>query len=216
MFNILVVEDEKVTNDLITYNLKEAGYEAIQAFNGAEAINLIKRFKFHLIITDIVMPEKDGYDLLRKIEDIHSESIPAVILSALSTDIDQLKGYEYSIEDYISKPFNSEILKKKINSIMKRLYNYTAETRIDYNEQSVKFSDQTISLSTKEFEVFEYLFVNKLKFCSKEEIYDYVWEGQENTSIRVVDYTVKRIRKKFEEHKNVIVTKVGVGYKYEE
>ncbi len=215
MFNILVIEDEKVTNDLITFKLKKEGYEVVQSFDGETAIEVLKRMNFHLVITDIVMPGKDGYDVLNFINEEKIE-VSTVILSSLSSDVDQLKGFNYRIDDYITKPFNVDILIAKINMIIKRMYNYYRETEIKYDENALMIGEEKIQFSTKEFEVLEYLYTNKLKYCSKEDIFDYVWEGSDATSIRVVDYTIKRIRKKLGTNSGFIHTKIGVGYKYDE
>lgn len=215
MFNILVIEDEKVTNDLITFKLKNEGYEVVQAFDGETAIEVLKRMNFHLVITDIVMPGKNGYDVLEfiKLENINTIS---VILSSLSGDVDQLKGFNYQIDDYLTKPFNVDVLAHKINLLIKRVYNYYRTTELKYDENMLLVNNDKIAFSAKEFEVLEYLYSNKLKYCSKEDIFDYVWEGAEDTSIRVVDYTIKRIRKKLGNHSYFIQTKIGVGYKYDE
>lgn len=215
MFNILVIEDEKVTNDLITFKLKSEGYDVIQAFDGETAIEVLKRMNFHLVITDIVMPGKDGFEVL---EFIKSENIEttSVILSSLSGDMDQLKGFNYQIDDYLTKPFNVDVLVHKINLLIKRVYNYYKETELRYDENALLIDNEKIMFSTKEFEVLEYLYSNKLKYCSKEDIFDYVWEGSEDTSVRVVDYTIKRIRKKLGDYSDFIQTKIGVGYKYDE
>ncbi len=215
MFNILIVEDEKVTNDLITFKLKKEGYEVVQSFDGETAIEVLKRMNFHLIITDIVMPGKDGYEVLDFINEENIE-VSTVILSSLSSDVDQLKGFNYRIDDYITKPFNIEILVAKINMIIRRLYNYYKETELKYDENALLIDNEKILFSTKEFEVLEYLYTNKLKYCSKEDIFDYVWEGSDSTSIRVVDYTIKRIRKKMGDYSGFVQTKIGVGYKYDE
>ncbi len=215
MFNILVIEDEKVTNDLITFKLKKEGYEVVQSFDGETAIEVLKRMNFHLVITDIVMPGKDGYEVLNFINEEKIE-VSTVILSSLSSDVDQLKGFNYRIDDYITKPFNVDILIAKINMIIKRMYNYYRNTEIKYDENALMIGEEKIQFSTKEFEVLEYLYTNKLKYCSKEDIFDYVWEGSDATSIRVVDYTIKRIRKKLGTNSGFIQTKIGVGYKYDE
>lgn len=215
MLNILVIEDEKVTNDLITFKLKSEGYDVVQAFDGDTAIQVLNRMKFHLVITDIVMPGKDGYEVLDYIKNNNIDTI-SVILSSLSGELDQLKGYNYQIDDYMTKPFNIELLAKKINLLIKRVYNYYKETELKYDENALLIDNEKIAFSTKEFEVLEYLYSNKLKYCSKEDIFDHVWEGAEGTSIRVVDYTIKRVRKKLGENSTFIQTKIGVGYKYDE
>ncbi len=215
MLNILVIEDEKVTNDLITFKLKNEGYDVVQAYDGDTAIQVLNRMKFHLVITDIVMPGKDGYDILDHIKNNNIDTI-SVILSSLSSEMDQLKGYNYQIDDYMTKPFNIELLVKKINLLIKRVYNYYQDTELKYNENALLVNYEKITFSAKEFSVLEYLYSNQLKYCSKEDIFDYVWEGCEETSIRVVDYTIKRIRKKLGKNSTFIQTKIGIGYKYDE
>lgn len=215
MYNILVVEDDKVTNKLLTYSLKESGYNPIQAFDGKEAIALLDRFKFHLIITDIIMPNIDGYGLLDNLKNDHSP-IPVIIMSALNSDFDILKGYDYPIEDYFLKPLNHKIFAKKIDAIINRLYPQNRGVEIDYQGHLIHIKGEQISLTNNEFEVFTYLFNNNLKTCQKEEIFEQVWGNNYEVSIRVVDYTIKRLRKKLAQHKDIIKTKSGIGYKYEE
>lgn len=217
MYNILVVEDDKVNNDLLTYHLKENEYEVIQAFDGKEAIEMLQRFHFHLVLTDIMMPNKDGYELLQYMQD-NRYDIPIVLITSLNSDYDYLKGYTFKIEDYITKPFNADIVTIKVQIILDRIYGLLESTKLSYGDRKFIINGEEFEFSNKEFLVFEFLYTNKLKYMSKEAIFEYAWEDdEEETNLRVVDYTVKRIRKKLgEKYRDLIKTKVGLGYKYEE
>ncbi len=213
MLKILVCEDDLHIAEMIHFVLKE-NFEVKVVHNGLDAIDLLEENSFNLIITDIVMPNVDGYELLDYLKDV-GDKTPILILSSLNSETNQLDGYKYDIEDYIVKPFNAELFKSKIDKIMSRLYNFNSEgVGIDEESMTVTYGEDVVELTPIEFSVFYHLYLNRGKYCSKFDMLDLFWG--EDAGERVVDYTIKRIRKKMGDHATKIVTKTKVGYKYEE
>ncbi len=213
MLKILVCEDDIHVAEMIKYVLKDK-YEVTVTSNGLEAIDVLEEEAFHLIITDIVMPNLDGYELLDYLKDV-GDKTPVVILSSLNSETNQIDGYKYNIEEYIVKPFNAELFEKKVATILNRLYSLADEgVVVDENNLTVKIGNDNIEFTPIEFKLFYHLFINKGKYCSKQDMLMLFWE--EDSNDRVVDYTVKRVRKKLGKHAARIKTKAKVGYKYEE
>ncbi len=213
MIKILVCEDDVHVAEMIKYVLKK-NYDITIVQNGLDAIDLLETEGFHLIITDIVMPSLDGYELLRYLEDVDDHT-PVVILSSLNSETNQIDGYKYDIEDYIVKPFHAGLFEKKIDKIINRIYSFdSSDTVVNENNLSVKIKGFEIEFTPIEFKVFYHLFINNGKYCSKYDILMLFW-GEANNE-RVVDYTIKRIRKKMGEYSDYIVTKAKVGYMYKD
>ncbi|MFV0425351.1 MAG: response regulator transcription factor [Bacilli bacterium] len=213
MLKILVCEDDLHIAEMIHFVLKDK-YNVTVVNNGLDAIDVLEEEKFHLIITDIVMPNLDGYELLDYLKDV-GDKTPTLILSSLNSETNQIDGYKYNIEDYMVKPFNAELFKNKVITIMGRLYNIgNDDVGVDEENLTVTYESDVIEFTPIEFSVFYHLFINKGKYCSKYDMLDLFWS--EDAGDRVVDYTIKRIRKKMGKYANKIVTKTKVGYKYEE
>lgn len=213
MLKILVCEDDLHIAEMIHFVLKD-NYEVTVVNNGLLAIDLIEENSFHLIITDIVMPNVDGYELLDYLKDV-GDKTPVIILSSLNSETNQIDGYKYEIEEYIVKPFNAELFKNKVETILNRLYSLTSEgVAVDEVNLTATFDNEKIEFTPIEFKVFYHLFVNKGKYCSKYDMLYMFW-GEESND-RVVDYTIKRIRKKMNKYATHIKTKAKVGYMYEE
>lgn len=213
MLKILVCEDDLHIAEMIHYVLKDK-FDVTVVNNGLDAIEVLEENAFHLIITDIVMPNVDGYELLEYLKDV-SDKTPILILSSLNSETNQLDGYKYDIEDYIVKPFNAELFQSKVEKIMSRLYNVESDgVSIDEESLTVTYDGTVIEFTPIEFNIFYHLFVNRGKFCSKFDMLELFWG--EDAGERVVDYTIKRIRKKMGDYSTKIVTKTKVGYKYDE
>ncbi len=211
MLKILVCEDDVHVAEMINYVLKER-YDITIVSNGLDAIDLLESQAFHLIITDIVMPSLDGYELLEYLKDV-ADTTPVVILSSLNSETNQIDGYKYDIEDYIVKPFNAELFEKKVEKITNRLYSFSSnDVIVNENNLSVTIRGTIIEFTPIEFKVFYHLFVNKNRYCNKFDILLLFWGDVNND--RVVDYTIKRIRNKLKDYSHYIVTKAKVGYMY--
>ncbi len=215
MYNILIVEDEKITNTFLKTILEEK-YDCriLQAFDGDTACDLVIDEHIDLIITDIVMPGIDGWEFLEYLNNIES-NIPTVIISSLSGKNDQLKGYSFKIEDFLVKPIDEELWLAKIDTILKRLYPKTEKLIIDSPTLSLRIDNQEIPLTVKEFDVFNYLYMNEKTVCSKYDILDKFWGSDFDISERVVDHTISRIRNKLGDYAYIIKTKPKIGYYYD-
>ncbi len=215
MLKLLLVEDDKISSDVMKNLLeKKIKCNVDQAENGEEAIKFLNDKEYNLIISDIVMPNMDGWEFLAYLQD-QNIATPIVMLTALNGESDQLRGYDYEIEEYVVKPINPDIFIKKIKSIINRIYKTDQRVQVHPQRYSVMIEDREIVLPKKEFKVFNYLYERAGSICPKVEIHNEFWGDDETVSDRVVDYTIRRIRNHFGDERDVIKTKVGVGYYYD-
>lgn len=210
---ILIVDDEVVINDFIRAALEELDIEVIQAFDGALAIDLMISQTFDAVILDLVMPNVDGFEVLEylRLEEIN---VPVIVLSALSSDIDQLKGLRLGAYDYWIKPLSFALIQEKVKVFQKRIESTDEFVIFNDDRCEMKIENSVIKLTFLEYKMMRYLYVNKNKFCAKEKIADQLWEDWDD--LRNVDYTVRRIRKKLNKYAYLIQTKTKVGYAYDE
>lgn len=215
---ILIAEDEKAINDLVAIVVKMLGHTPIQVFNGEEAIDMLVEETIDLMLLDVIMPQATGLEVLEfcRLEKIR---IPTVILSALDSDKDQLRGFAYEIEDYWLKPLSFAILMKKLERLISRLEGAHVEgqrVHINDEKQDVEIEGRLVGLTKLEYRLFRYLYNNKGRYCSKLEIIDRTWGSEADVEERNVDFTIKRIRKKLGDDSICIQTKAKVGYAYED
>lgn len=214
---ILIAEDEKVINDLGATVVKMLGHTPIQVFNGEDAMDILINETVDLMLLDVIMPKATGLEVLEFCE-LEKIKIPTVILSALDSDKDQLKGFAYTIEDYWIKPLSFAVLMKKLERLIFRLVGdqHTDERIVaDDEKQDVIIDGALIGLTKLEYRLFRFLYSNKGRYCSKLEIIDRTWGSDSDVEERNVDYTIKRIRKKLGNDATCIQTKAKVGYIYE-
>lgn len=214
MLKILIIEDEKVTRDLLKFSLAANSYEVVCANDGLVGYKEIKKDKFDLIISDVVMPEMDGFELLQKIREDGIKT-PFIMLTAIASDEKQISAFNLNVEDYFLKPFNIEIVIAKINQIMTRIYGVVDDVTLDKKTKTLMVYGEKIELTTKEYAIFNTLYKNKNEWVTKEVLFKAAWKLEKEINLRSVDFTVKRVRKKLGIHSNLIVTKRGIGYKYE-
>ncbi len=215
MLKLLLVEDDKISSDVMRNLLeKKIQCKVDQAENGKVAIDFLEKSEYNLIISDIVMPTMDGWELLAKLQE-DNVGTPIVMLTALNGESDQLRGYDYEIEEYVIKPINPDIFIKKIRSIINRIYKSDQRVQVHAERYSVVIDEHEIILPKKEFKVFNYLYERAGIICPKNEIHNEFWGSNDKVSNRVVDYTIRRIRNHFGDERGIIKTKVGVGYYYD-
>lgn len=215
---ILIAEDEKPINDLVATVVKMLGHTPLQAFNGEEAIELLVEETVDLMLLDVIMPEANGFEVLEFCQ-LENIQIPTIILSALDSDKDQLKGFTYTIEDYWVKPLSFAVLMKKLERLILRLVGpKSSEERItiDDEKQDALIEGKIVGLTKLEYRLFRFLYSNKGRYCSKHEIIDRTWGMEVDVDERNVDFTIKRIRKKLGDDSTCIQTKAKVGYVYED
>ena len=224
MFNILVCDDDKEIVDAIDIYLSQEGYHILKAYDGLQAIEIMKKEEVHLILLDIMMPNLDGIRATRKIRE--TSSVPIIMLSAKSEDVDKILGLNIGADDYITKPFNILEVKARIKAIMRRTGRKEEKTvesnvlvkhdmKIDCESRRVFIQEREINLTAKEFDLLELLAKNPDKVYSREKLLNLVWGYEYPGDARTVDVHIRRLREKIEKHPSdpkYVYTKWGVGY----
>lgn len=217
---VLVVDDEERMRKLISDFLKIKGYETVEAGDGEEAIDVFFADKeIALIILDVMMPKMDGWEVLKTVRE-HSK-VPVIMLTARTEETDELKGFEYGADEYISKPFSPKILVARVEAILRRSgVNQDEIVRIggievDKSAHSVKIDGKEIELSFKEYELLLYFIENKGIALSREKILNNVWNYDYFGDARTIDTHVKKLRAKMGAKGDYIKTVWGMGYKFE-
>ena len=227
MYNILVVDDDKEIVGAIEIYLKKEGYHIIKAYNGNQALKMIRENEIHLIILDIMMPEKDGMETLEEIR--KGKSIPVILLSAKSEDYDKIGGLNSGADDYITKPFNPLELIARVNSNLRRYVKLGALANKNNNNKvyqtggletkKVTVDGKEVKLTATEYNILKFLLENKGKVYSIPEIYENVWKEEGFGAENIIAVHIRHIREKIEINpKEPKYLKViwGVGYKIEE
>lgn len=217
---VLVVDDEERMRKLISDFLKIKGYETVEAGDGEEAIDVFFADKeIALIILDVMMPKMDGWEVLKTVRE-HSK-VPVIMLTARTEETDELKGFDYGADEYISKPFSPKILVARVEAILRRSgVNQDEVVRIggievDKSAHSVKIDGKEIELSFKEYELLLYFIENKGIALSREKILNNVWNYDYFGDARTIDTHVKKLRAKMGAKGDYIKTVWGMGYKFE-
>lgn len=216
---ILVVEDERDLNRIITKHLKKNNYSVDSCFDGQEALDFISYSEYDLIITDIMMPNVDGYEFIDKLR-ANKNNTPVIMLTAKDTLEDKIVGLDSGADDYIVKPFEFDELLARIRVLMRRNYGLATniiqieEVTLDLAKKQVTKSGEIIDLTGKEYEVLEYLMKNKGSILSRDQILNHVWDYEYEGASNIVDVIIKNIRKKLDkgEGNTIIYTKRGLGY----
>lgn len=216
---ILVVEDERDLNRIITKHLKKNNYSVDSCFDGQEALDFISYSEYDLIITDIMMPNVNGYEFIDKLR-ANKNNTPVIMLTAKDTLEDKIVGLDSGADDYIVKPFEFEELLARIRVLMRRNYGLATniiqieEVTLDLAKKQVVKSGEIIDLTGKEYEVLEYLMKNKGSILSRDQILNHVWDYEYEGASNIVDVIIKNIRKKLDrgEGNTIIYTKRGLGY----
>ena len=215
MKNILVVEDEADIQELLENFLNDAGYKSLAA-DGVQALELFGSDSFDMVLLDIMIPKIDGYGVC---EFIRSRSnVPIIMLTALDSEDNQVKGFDLKIDDYITKPFSMKVLIKKIAAVFRRcenrmengLISYKSVT-IDTDGHKVFVNGGLIEVTQKEFELLEELLRNQGRVLTRPQLLDKLWGYDFYGDERIVDSHIKNLRKKL--GVNYIDTIRGVGYR---
>jgi len=218
---ILVIEDEpKIANSLRS-GLVENGYFVDVAYAGDEGLRLFREKKFDLIVLDINLPVINGYDLC-KIFRSDDPNIPIIIVTSLVDLDDKVKGYDMGADDFIVKPFEFKELLLKVKVFLKRATTAgvpskilkAADLEMNLDSKEVRRNQQAISLTAKEFQLLEYLLLNKNKVVSRNDIAINVWAIDFDTNTNVIDVYINYLRNKVDKpfDQKLIQTQVGMGY----
>ena len=230
MYNILVVDDDKEIVNAIEIYLTQEGYKIFKAYNGEEALKQIEENEIHLVILDIMMPNKDGLETLQEIR--KDKTIPVIMLSAKSEDYDKISGLNTGADDYITKPFNPLELIARVKSNIRRYVDFnknitetkenilkTGNLEINDDTKKVVVDGKEIKLTATEFNILKFLLKNKGKVYSIEKIYENVWNEESYGAENIIAVHIRQIREKIEINpKEPKYLKViwGIGYKIED
>jgi len=219
MFSILVVEDNKVLNDMISTKLKLESYNVYSAFDGEEALNTLDREYIDLIISDIMMPGIDGYELTKSLRDINS-TIPILMISAKNQIEDMERGFDAGTDDYMIKPINMQEMMLRVKALLRRsqIANEkklkVGSTILDYDALTIKTENNIYNMPPKEFYLIFKLLSSPNKIFTRIELMDEIWGMDTDIDDRTIDSHIKKLRRKFEDCNDFeIVTVRGLGYK---
>ncbi len=218
---ILVVDDESRMRKLVKDFLIKDGYIVLEAGDGQQALDMFYEDKdISLIILDVMMPKRDGWEVCREIR--NNSKVPIIMLTAKSEERDELLGFELGVDEYISKPFSPKILAARVSAILRRtnqaVNNQVMEAggiTINKVAHSVFVDDKEVDLSYKEFELLSFFFENKGVALSREKILNNVWNYDYFGDARTIDTHVKKLRGKLGNKGDLIKTIWGMGYKFE-
>ena len=221
MYTILIVEDEKRVADLLTAGLEESGYRTLVAYDGAMGLRLFQSNEIDMVISDIVLPKLDGFEMCREIRKLNSD-IPILMLTALGTTDDKLDGFDSGADDYMVKPFDFRELKARIRVLMKRVVHNEekrehlayADIEIDLNKHHVSRAGVDIRLTPKEFNLLVFMVENAEKVISRIDIAEKVWNTHFDTGTNFIDVYINYLRKKIDKDFDIklIHTKPGIGF----
>ena len=231
MYNILVCDDDKEIVKAIEIYLSKEGYKVLKAYNGREAIDIIKKQEIHLVLLDIMMPEMDGMTAAARIR--KDKTVPIIMLSAKSEDYDKIMELNNGADDCITKPFNPLELIARVNSQIRRYTSLgsinqekenkdniyiTGELIIDDSTKKVTVEGKEVKLTPTEYNILKFLTKNKGIVFSIEQIYENVWEDEAYGAENIIAVHIRHIREKIEinprEPKYLKVI-WGIGYKIE-
>ena len=220
MTKIFIIEDEKTIRDELSIFLSRYGYEVEAPTEFENIIDCVKEKKPNLILLDINLPIFDGYYICREIRKF--SDVAMIIVTSRDSDIDELMSMNLGADDFVTKPYNTQILLARIESILKRVYkNSGAQDVLEYNgiqvnlaNGTISYNDKTIEITKNELKILSYLIKNKGNIVSRENLMNYLWDCEMFIDDNTLSVNVTRIRKKLDELglSNVIETRRGLGY----
>ncbi|QIU92770.1 response regulator transcription factor [Bacteroides faecium] len=222
MQRILIVEDEKRVADLLKIGLEENGYQVLVAYDGAMGLRLFQSNTFQLVISDIILPKMDEFELCKEIRKV-DDRVPILMLTALGAADDKLEGFDVGADDYMVKPFDFRELTARVRVLLKRQAVSAevlvkqiayADLFINLERQEVTRNNVHIRLSPKEYNLLVYMVENAEKVISRVEIAEKVWNTHFDTGTNFIDVYINYLRKKIDRDFDVklIHTKPGVGF----
>lgn len=210
---ILIIEDEKNLAEIIGKTLTKENFETKIITEGDLALDNFYSFSPSLVLLDINLPKKNGWDICKEIRQY--SKVPIIIMTARDTELDEIHGLELGASDYITKPISTKIIILKIKKLLKMEDNeffYLKNLSFDYNKFKVKIGDEEIILSKREALLLEYFFKNQNLVLSRETLLNMIWGFEFSGEERAVDTLVTRLRKKLGLYGDYIKSIRGVGY----
>ena len=224
---VLVVDDEKLIVKGIRFSLEQDGMDVDCAYDGQEALDLIQKNEYDVVLLDVMLPVLTGFEVCQQVREF--SDVPIIMLTAKGDDMDKILGLEYGADDYITKPFNILEVKARIKAIIRRsnaghshdenpkLLTYDV-LKVDCDSRRAYIDEKEVDLTAKEFDLLELLMVHPNKVYSREELLNTVWGYDYPGDVRTVDVHIRRLREKIENKPSdpkYIHTKWGVGYYFQ-
>ena len=225
MYKVLIADDNKQIVSILSEYCKKNNFTVSAVFDGETALKEIEKNKFDIVLLDVMMPKKDGFDVCRETRKF--SNVPIIMITARGEDYEKIMGLEIGADDYIVKPFSPGEIIARINAILRRIMPKNDESEkiftfdnleIDLNNFTVKVNDEIIPLTKKEIEILWTLATNQNKVFTRENLLDLIWGFDYFGESRTVDTHIKRLRAKLDNYKHEkwnIKTIWGVGYKFD-
>lgn len=225
MYKVLIVDDEEKIRQLIKKYAQFEKFSTSEASDGFQAVDMVKREHFDVVLMDVMMPYMDGYTACSEIRKF--STVPIIILTARGDEYDRIHGFEVGVDDYVVKPFSPKELMLRIKAILSRnrlsasnmtnddIYRFDGFT-VNWKSRIVEVDGEQIPVTAKEFELLQFLIKNKNIALSREKIINSVWGYDYVGDDRTLDTHIKLLRKKLGKYSNLITTLRGVGYRFDE
>ena len=218
-YHVLVVEDDKEIRDAIEIYLKSQEYEVFKAADGIEGLEIIYREEIHLAIVDVMMPRKDGIQMVMEMRKDYD--FPVIMLSAKSEEVDKILGLNMGADDYVTKPFPISVFQKKVSALLNRIsaqsggdFYDDGNLYINFSELSACLAGQPITLTSLEYRLLKVLIRNSQTVLTRQVLLEKLWDADENyVDEHALTTTISRIRSKIETNQHsYIKTVYGMGY----
>lgn len=222
--NVLVCEDEEDIRKLIKVRIENQGYSVLEAKNGLEGLNIIKNSEVHLLLLDVMMPFKNGFEVIKELRSVHND-VPIIVLTARTEEDNRILGLDLGADDYICKPFNYRELISRVNAQLRRYLDFASSRKVVYKngdlslypeEFTVLRGEEPVELNPQEFKLLEIFISNPGRVYTKEQLYEMAWGDTYVRDDNTLMVHISRLRDKLHgnnDEQNYIQTIRGLGYR---
>jgi two-component system phosphate regulon response regulator PhoB len=223
---VVLIEDERDIVELVRYNFRKEGFEVESFARGEEGLQYLRRHPADLVLLDIMLPDRDGFEICRRLRaEERLKSLPVIFLTAKGEEIDRVLGLEIGADDYVVKPFSPRELVARAKAVLRRQARpaesaevvETRDLRLDARTQEVTLRGRSVELSTLEFKLLHFLAAHPRRIFSRDQLLDEVWGRDRFVTPRTVDVHMRRLREKIEDHPEkprYLQTVRGAGYRF--